>query len=173
MRIALKILAARILVDFTCGALLRIFVGHQAFKTRCAAGGKTSASKIVAGKHRSALPLGPQQADQAIVCRMAIALGVAVLGSLGVCLTIVELDSGSASRGIGMITAAAASRAGAIVSVTQMEFEERLVGDQTSRDQNRRQQSNSAYKKLAELVATDNPSSARHHCHRAHGLCNP
>jgi NADPH:quinone reductase-like Zn-dependent oxidoreductase len=57
--------------------------------------------------------------DRVILYRMAIAVGVALLGTLGTYATIVEPDTAPTPHGISMITAAVADRAGATVSFTQ------------------------------------------------------
>jgi hypothetical protein len=56
--------------------------------------------------------------DRVILHRMAVAVGVALLGTLGTYATIVEQGC-AAPHGISMITAAVADRAGATVSFTQ------------------------------------------------------
>jgi hypothetical protein len=170
----LKILAAWILFDVACRALRWIFVERQDYNARRNAKGNTGAPAGIESEQHSASPFGLQKADQAIACRMAVAFGVALLGSMGVYLTTVESDSGSASRGVGTITAAAVNRAGAVMSVTRMDVEERLMREPVSPGRNRRQQAGSADRNVAEFrVATDVFSSARRRCIRAHGLCSP
>jgi hypothetical protein len=168
MRIQFKFAAVSMLVGVACRALIWLFVENKNFNVRRAAREPAGAQNTAQSEPHS----DPEDldADLAIAHRMVVAFGIALLGSIGVYLTTIEPES----VGTGMITAAAANRAGAIVSVTQVDFEERSVRAEISRDQSRRQQVSSVDGNVAEYrMASRSLSSARHHCFHAHGLCSP
>jgi hypothetical protein len=172
MRILLKFAAIWLRFAVACRALLWLFVERQNFNAGRDASKKAEAQNAAERKQHS--DPADLDADLMIAHRMVVALGIALLGSTGVYFTTIELDSEPQSRGVGMTTAAAVSRAGAIISVTRVDFEERSAQAETGPYQSRRQRVSPVDGSAAEYrMASRGFVSARHHCLHAHGPCRP